>query len=57
MDGNTHTFNGFGEYVLLRSEVDAPVYIMVQCRTQFVPVVGDNSLDLVSPEPEATYIR
>ena len=57
IDGQSFTFNGFGEYVCLRSKVEAPVFIMVQCRTQFVPGFDDNPNDLILPEPEATYIR
>ena len=40
-DGWSYTFNGFGEYVLVRSKNLSPVpYMMIQARTEKVDVDG-----------------
>ena len=49
MDGLPFTFNGYGEYVLLQSKAEAPLYIMIHGRTELAEKEG---------EPvKATYLK
>ena len=43
VDGLELTFNGYGEYVLLKSLPLAPIFVRVQCRTM-TPQKPDHSI-------------